>query len=431
MKILVTGAKGFVGKNLCAELKNIRDGKARCYGDLVIDEVFEYDIDSTQEELDTYCKEADFVFNLAGVNRPQNQEEFMQGNFGFASTLLDILKKYHNTCPVMLSSSQQASLTGRFGNSEYGRSKKAGEDLFLQYGEETGAKVLVYRFPNLYGKWCRPNYNSAVATFCNNIANDLPIQVNDPSVELELLYIDDLVAEMINALKGEEHRCYFEGLTVIPYTPDNSQLSDVNSQFKYCYCPVTHKATLGHIVDLLHQFKEMPKTLLIPEIPADSFAKRLYSTYLSYLPKESAIFDLKMNVDNRGSFTELVHTLNCGQVSINISKPGITKGQHWHHTKWEQFIVVKGHGLIQMRPENPDQIEKNKEHVDSLTCCHVDQNGVISYEVSGDKIQSVIMLPGYTHNIINLSETEDLVTVMYCNEIFNPNRPDTFFDPVQ
>ena len=431
MKILVTGAKGFVGKNLCAELKNIRDGKARCYGDLVIDEVFEYDIDSTQEELDTYCKEADFVFNLAGVNRPQNQEEFMQGNFGFASTLLDILKKYHNTCPVMLSSSQQASLTGRFGNSEYGRSKKAGEDLFLQYGEETGAKVLVYRFPNLYGKWCRPNYNSAVATFCNNIANDLPIQVNDPLVELELLYIDDLVAEMINALKGEEHRCYFEGLTVIPYTPDNSQFSILNSQFKYCYCPVTHKATLGHIVDLLHQFKEMPKTLLIPEIPADSFAKRLYSTYLSYLPKESAIFDLKMNVDNRGSFTELVHTLNCGQVSINISKPGITKGQHWHHTKWEQFIVVKGHGLIQMRPENPDQIEKNKEHVDSLTCCHVDQNGVISYEVSGDKIQSVIMLPGYTHNIINLSETEDLVTVMYCNEIFNPNRPDTFFDPVQ
>ena len=430
MKILVTGAKGFVGKNLCAELKNIRDGKARCYGDLVIDEVFEYDIDSTQEELDTYCKEADFVFNLAGVNRPQNQEEFMQGNFGFASTLLDTLKKYGNKCPVMLSSSQQASLTGRFGNSEYGRSKKAGEDLFLQYGEETGAKVLVYRFPNLYGKWCRPNYNSAVATFCNNIANDLPIQVNDPSVELELLYIDDLVTEMINALKGEEHRCYFEGLTVIPYTPDNSQLSDVNSQFKYCYCPVTHKATLGQIVDLLHQFKEMPKTLMIPEIPADSFAKRLYSTYLSYLPKEGAIFDLKMNVDQRGSFTELVHTLNCGQVSINISKPGITKGQHWHHTKWEQFIVVKGHGLIQMRPENPDQIEKNKEHVDSLTCCHVDQNGVISYEVSGDKIQSVIMLPGYTHNIINLSETEDLVTVMYCNEIFNPQKPDTYFDPV-
>lgn len=419
MKILVTGAKGFVGKNLCLELKNIRDGKARCWRDIAVDEVFEYDIDSTSEELDKYCKEAGFVFNLAGVNRPKEQSEFMEGNFGFASTLLDTLKRYGNTCPVMLSSSQQASLTGRFGNSEYGRSKKAGEDLFLQYGMETGAKVLVYRFPNLYGKWCRPNYNSAVATFCNAVANDLPYTVNDPSVELELLYIDDLIAEMMGALKGEEHRCEFDGLDVIP--SDNG---------RYCYCPVTHKATLGRIVDLLNQFKAMPKTLLIPEIPSDSFAKRLYSTYLSYLPKEGAIFDLKMNCDARGSFTELVHTLNCGQVSINISKPGITKGQHWHHTKWEQFIVVKGHGLIQMRPENPDQIEKNKELVDSLTCCHVDQNGVISYEVSGDKIQSVIMLPGYTHNIINLSDTEDLVTVMYCNEIFDPQHPDTFGDPV-
>ena len=433
MKILVTGAKGFVGKNLCSQLKNIRDGKAKCYGDLTISEVYEYDIDSTPEELDQWCRECDFVFNLAGVNRPQNQEEFMKGNFGFASTLLDTLKKYGNTCPVMLSSSQQASLTGRFGNSEYGRSKKAGEDLFLQYGEETGAKVLVYRFPNLYGKWCRPNYNSAVATFCNNIANDLPITVNDPSVELELLYIDDLIEEMIAALKGQEHRCEFNGLEVVPSEPSlrsslplpdgsgplpftepraatGSEGTTSKPSGRYCYCPVTHKATLGQIVELLHQFKEMPKTLLIPEIPADSFAKRLYSTYLSYLPKEGAIFDLKMNCDARGSFTELVHTLNCGQVSINISKPGITKGEHWHHTKWEQFIVVSGHGLIQLRKEGTDE--------------------VLNYEVSGDKIQSVIMLPGYTHNIINLSDTQDLVTVMYCNEIFDPQRPDTFFDKV-
>lgn len=400
MRILVTGAKGFVGKNLCAQLNNIKGGKAKCYGDLVIDEVFEYDIDSTPEELNEWCQKCDFVFNLAGVNRPKDPEDFMKGNFGFASTLLDTLKKHGNKAPVMLSSSAQASLTGRFGNSEYGRSKKAGEDLFLQYGAENGVKVLVYRFPNLYGKWCRPNYNSAIATFCNNIANDLPITVNDPSVELEVLYIDDLVEEMICALKGEEHHCEFEGLEVLP-----------NPEGRYCYCPVTHKATLGEIVDLLQQFKQMPKTLMIPEIPADSFAKRLYSTYLSYLPKEGAIFDLKMNVDDRGSFTELVHTLNCGQVSINISKPGITKGQHWHHTKWEQFIVVKGHGLIQQRKEGTDE--------------------VIEFEVSGDKIQSVIMLPGYTHNIINLSETEDLVTVMYCNEIFNPNRPDTYFDPVK
>ena len=444
MKILVTGAKGFVGKNLSLELKNIRDGKARCYGDLAVDEVFEYDVDSTPEELERYCKECDFVFNLAGVNRPQNQEEFMKGNFGFASTLLDTLKKYGNKCPVMLSSSQQASLTGRFGNSEYGRSKKAGEGLFLQYEEEflrnqdksaksagLTPRVLIYRFPNLYGKWCRPNYNSAVATFCNAVANDLPYTVNDPSVELELLYIDDLIAEMIAALKGQEHRCEFDGLEVIPAeVRTHANHSRVYENGRYCYCPVTHKATLGQIVEILQQFKQMPQTLLIPEIPADSFAKRLYSTYLSYLPADRAVFDLKMNCDERGSFTELVHTLNCGQVSINISKPGITKGQHWHHTKWEQFIVVKGHGLIQMRPENSDQIEKNKEHVDSLTCCHVDQNGVISYEVSGDRIQSVIMLPGYTHNIINLSDTEDLVTVMYCNEIFDPNKPDTFFDPV-
>lgn len=400
MKILVTGAKGFVGKNLCAQLNNIKEGKAKCYGNLTIEAVYEYDLGNTLEELDQYCTECDFVFNLAGVNRPQHQEEFMQGNFGFASTLLDTLKAHKNTCPVMLSSSAQASLTGRFGNSEYGRSKKAGEDLFLAYGKETGARICVYRFPNLYGKWCRPNYNSAVATFCNNIANDLPITVNDLSIELELLYIDDLVEEMILALKGEEHRCEFKGLEV------SSQADG-----RYCYCPITHKATLGEIIDLLHKFEEMPRTLMIPEIPTDSFAKRLYSTFLSYLPKEKAIFDLKMNVDQRGSFTELVHTLNCGQVSINISKPGITKGQHWHHTKWEQFIVVSGHGLIQLRKEGTDE--------------------VLNYEVSGDKIQSVIMLPGYTHNIINLSDTEDLVTVMYCNEIFDPNRPDTFFDPVE
>ena len=422
MRILVTGAKGFVGKNLCAQLNNIKDGKARCYGDLKIEEVFEYDLDSTPEQLDAWCKECDFVFNLAGVNRPKDNDEFMKGNFGFASTLLDTLKKHGNVCPVMLSSSQQASLTGRFGNSEYGRSKKAGEDLFLEYGKETGAKVLVYRFPNLYGKWCRPNYNSAVATFCNNIANDLPITVNDPSVELELLYIDDLVEEIIHALKGEEHHCEFDGLEVIPMNGDTTgstesekSVQSVKSVFekvgRYCYCPITHHVKLGEIVDLLHKFAEMPKTLMIPEIPADSFAKRLYSTFLSYLPKEKAIFDLKMNVDPRGSFTELVHTLNCGQVSINISKPGVTKGEHWHNTKWEQFIVVSGHGLIQLRREGTDE--------------------VLSYEVSGDKIQSVIMLPGYTHNIINLSDTEDLVTVMYCNEIFDPNRPDTYFDKVE
>ena len=408
MKILVTGAKGFVGKNLCCQLNNIKEGKASCYGDLQVDEVFEYDIDSTPEQLDSWCGECDFVFNLAGVNRPKDNDEFMKGNFGFASTLLDTLKKHHNTCPVMLSSSQQASLTGRFGNSEYGRSKKAGEDLFLEYGKETGAKVLVYRFPNLYGKWCRPNYNSAIATFCNNIANDLPIQVNDRSVQMEILDIDDLVEEMICALKGQEHHCEFEGLDVLP-----------SAEGRYCYSPVTHKTTLGEIVDTIYECAravravpdsaEGPSTAL--EMPQDGLRYRLMSTFLSYLPKEKAIFDLKMNEDQRGSFTELVHTLNCGQVSINISKPGITKGQHWHNSKWEQFIVVSGHGLIQMRKEGSDE--------------------VIEYEVSGDRIQSVIMLPGYTHNIINLSQTEDLVTVMYCNEVFNPERPDTYFDKVE
>lgn len=397
-KILVTGAKGFVGKNLCAQLNNIKDGKAKNYG-VSVKKVFEYDIDSKLEDLDVYCRECDFVFNLAGVNRPQNQEEFMQGNFGFASTLLDTLKKHGNKCPVMLSSSQQASLTGRFGNSEYGRSKKAGEDLFLDYSKETGAKVLVYRFPNLFGKWCRPNYNSAVATFCNAFANDLPYTVNDPSVELELLYIDDLVDEMIACLKGKEHHCEFEGLDVLP-----------KADGRYCYVPTTHKITLGGIIDLLKSFAEQPQTLMIPEIPANSFAKKLYSTYLSYLPKGKVAFPLKMNVDDRGSFTELVHTLNCGQVSINISKPGITKGQHWHNTKWEFFIVVSGHGLIQERKLGTDEI--------------------IEFEVTGDNIQCIHMLPGYTHNIINLSETENLVTVMYCNEIFDPNKPDTYFEKV-
>ena len=399
MKILVTGAKGFVGKNLCAQLHNIREGKNKSYGDLTISEVYEYDIDSTLYQLDTYCQECDFVFNLAGVNRPQNQEEFMQGNFGFASTLLDMLKKHHNTCPVMISSSIQATLAGRFGTSEYGKSKKAGEELMFEYGQEVGAKVLVYRFPNLFGKWCRPNYNSAIATFCNNIANDLPIQVNDRSVEMELLYIDDLVDEMMGALVGKEHRCEFDGVETVP-----------QADGKYCYCPITHKTTLGEIVDRIYAFAEQPKTLNIPEIPANSLAKKLYSTYLSYLPKEKVAFPLKMNIDQRGSFTELVHTLNCGQVSINISKPGITKGQHWHNTKWEFFIVVSGHGLIQQR--------------------RIDSDEIIEFEVTGDDIQCIHMLPGYTHNIINLSDTHDLVTVMYCNEIFDPNKPDTFFLPV-
>lgn len=400
MKILVTGAKGFVGRNLCAQLNNIKEGKAKCYGNLVVDEVFEYDIDSTPEELESYCRESDFVFNLAGVNRPQNTEEFMQGNFGFASTLLDTLKKFGNCCPVMLSSSIQATLIGRYAEGDYGKSKKAGEELFFDYGKETGAKVLVYRFPNLFGKWCRPNYNSAVATFCNNIANDLPIQVNNPATELELLYIDDLVDEMIAALKGEEHHCEFDGVDTV-----------LKADGRYCAVPVSHKATLGEIVGLLHRFHEQPQTLVVPEIPENSFAKKLYSTYLSYLPKDKVKFPLKMNVDSRGSFTELLKTCNCGQVSINISKPGITKGQHWHNSKWEFFIVVSGHGLIQERKIGTDE--------------------VLNFEVSGDNIEAIHMLPGYTHNIINLSETENLVTVMWANEAFDPNRPDTYFEPVE
>lgn len=405
MKILVTGAKGFVGKNLCAQLKNIKDGKAKCYGDLVVEDVYEYDIDSTPEQLDAWCKDCDFVFNLAGVNRPQNTEEFMQGNFGFASTLLDTLKKHHNACPVMISSSIQATLAGRFGTSEYGKSKKAGEELMFEYGKETGARVLVYRFPNLFGKWCRPNYNSAIATFCNNIANDLSIQVNDRSVEMELLYIDDLVEEMIGALKGEDHRCEFDGVETV-----------LTENGRYCCVPVTHKTTLGEIVDIINECADAAANkdgINMIELPQGSLRYKLMTTYLSYLPKEKTIYDHKMNVDPRGSFTELVHSLKCGQVSINISKPGITKGQHWHHSKFEYFTVVSGHGLIQLR----NVADPNAE--------------ILNYEVSGDKIQSVIMLPGYTHNIINLSDTQDLVTVMYCNEIFNPNRPDTFFDPVE
>ena len=401
MKILVTGAKGFVGKNLCAQLNTIKDGKDRRFPELAIEAVYEYDIDNTAEELDRWCSDCDFVFNLAGVNRPKEQSEFMAGNFGFASTLLDTLKKHGNKCPVMLSSSIQATLAGRFGTSEYGKSKKAGEELFFDYSKDTGAKVLVYRFPNLFGKWCRPNYNSAVATFCNAFANDLPYTVNDPSVELELLYIDDLVDEMICALLGKEHHCEFDGVETV-----------MKEDGRYCAAPVTHKVTLGEIVELLKSFAEQPRTLMIPEIPAGSFAKKLYSTYLSYLPASKVVFPLKMNVDDRGSFTELVHTLNAGQVSINISKPGITKGQHWHNTKFEQFIVVKGHGLIQQRNLNDPE------------------GKVLEWEVSGDKIEAVHMLPGYTHNIINLSDTEDLVTVMYCNEVFDPGRPDTFFEKV-
>ena len=382
-----------------AQLNNIKEGKAKYYGDVVVDEVFEYDLDSTAEELDRYCREADFVFNLAGVNRPQNNEEFMAGNFGFASTLLDTLKKYGNKAPVMLSSSIQATLIGRYGTSDYGKSKLAGEELFFDYGAKEGVKVLVYRFPNLFGKWCRPNYNSAVATFCNNIANDLPIQVNDPTTQLELLYIDDLVDEMVGALKGEEHHCEFEGVDTV-----------LTESGRYCAVPVTHKVTLGEIVALLEQFKAQPTSLVMPEIPAGSFAKKLYSTYLSYLPKEKVAFPLKMNEDARGSFTELVKSVGVGQVSINISKPGITKGEHWHNTKWEQFIVVAGEGLIQQR--------------------NVLTEEVLEWRVSGKKIEAVQMLPGYTHNIVNLSDTEDLVTVMWCNECFDPARPDTFFDPV-
>ena len=398
MNILITGAAGFVGKNLTEALKNIKDGKDKTRPSLEIGEMYLYDIDSPKELLETACQNADFVFNIAGVNRPQNPEEFMQGNFGFASTLLETLKKYNNKCPVLLSSSIQATLIGRY-DSDYGRSKKAGEDLFFSYAEETGAKVLVYRFPNLFGKWCRPNYNSAVATFCNNIANDLPITVNDPKVELELLYIDDLVAEMLDALEGKEHRCTFDGI--------NTVLADDG---KFCAVPTTHKVTLGEIVDLLDSFKKQPETLVMPEIPYNSFAKKLYSTYLSYLPKERVAFPLKMNVDARGSFTELIKSEQCGQISVKISKPGITKGQHWHNTKWEFFIVVSGHGLIQERKIGSDE--------------------VLNFEVSGDKIEAIHMLPGYTHNIINLSETEDLVTVMWANEQFDPSKPDTFFEPV-
>ena len=399
MNILITGAAGFVGKNLTAALEAIRDGKDRTHPGLAIGELYLYDIDSPKALLEEACQKADFVFNLAGVNRPQNQEEYMQGNFGFASTLLDTLKKYNNTCPVMLSSSIQATLIGRY-DSEYGRSKKAGEELFFQYGQQTGAKVLVYRFPNLFGKWCRPNYNSAVATFCNNIANDLPITVNDPTVQLELLYIDDLVDEMIAALEGKENRCEFEGIETV-----------LTADGRYCAAPISHKVTLGQIVELLESFRDQPETLIMPEIPENSFAKKLYSTYLSYLPREKASFPLKMNEDARGSFTELLKTEKCGQVSVNISKPGITKGQHWHHTKWEFFIVVAGRGLIQQRKIGTDE--------------------VLNFEVSGDKIEAVHMLPGYTHNIINLSETENLVTVMWANEQFDPNKPDTFFEVVE
>ena len=398
MNILITGAAGFVGKNLVAALQNIRDGKDRTHPEIEIGELYLYDIDTDATLLDTYCEKADFVFNLAGVNRPKDPAEFMQGNFGFASTLLNTLKKYKNTCPIVLSSSIQATLIGRY-DSDYGRSKKAGEDLFFDYENETGAKVMVYRFPNLFGKWCRPNYNSAVATFCNNIANDLEITVNDRNAKLELLYIDDLVDEMLLALCGREHHCEFDGIETV-----------ICDGGKYCAAPVTHKVTLGEIVDLLDKFKAQPSTLTMPEIPKNSFAKKLYSTYLSYLPKEKAAFPLKMNVDDRGSFTELLRTEKCGQFSVNISKPGITKGQHWHHTKWEFFIVVSGKGLIQQRKVGTDE--------------------VLNFEVSGEKIEAVHMLPGYTHNIINLSDTEDLVTVMWANECFDPNKTDTFFEVV-
>lgn len=397
MNVLVTGAKGFVGKNLCAALKNIRDGKDRTRN-IKIEEIFEYDIDTAKALFDDFCERADFVFNLAGVNRPKDAAEFMQGNFGFASELLNTLKKHNNKCPVMLSSSIQATLIGRY-DSDYGRSKKAGEELFFKYSEETGAKVLVYRFPNLFGKWCRPNYNSAVATFCNNIANDLEITVNDRNTELELLYIDDLVAEMLDALENNEHHCEFDGIDTV-----------ITENGKYCAVPTTHKVTLGEIADLLEQFKNQPKTLLMPEIPNNSFAKKLYSTYLSYLPKEKVSFPLKMNIDERGSFTELLKTANCGQFSVNISKPGITKGQHWHNSKWEFFIVVSGHGLIEERKIGSDE--------------------VLRFEVTGEKIEAIHMLPGYTHNIINLSDTEDLVTLMWANEKFDPSHPDTFYEEV-
>lgn len=400
MKILVTGAKGFVGKNLCESLKNIKDGKDKTRPNLLIEEIYQYDIDSKVEELDEYCKNADFVFNLAGVNRPKNQEEFMQGNFGFASLLLQTLQKHQNKCSIMLSSSIQATLVGRYADGEYGKSKKAGEELFFSYSNQTGAKVFVYRFPNLFGKWCRPNYNSAVATFCNNIANELPITVNDPNVELELLYVDDLVDAMLDLLAGKVVHCEYDGLTPVE-----------REDGKYSLVQTTHKVKLGEIVDLLYKFDKQAKTLIMPEIPYNSFAKKLYSTFLSYLPSSKVAFDLKMNVDDRGSFTELLKTEKCGQFSVNISKPGITKGQHWHHSKWEFFIVVSGKGLIQQRKIGTDE--------------------VLNFEVSGDKIQAVHMLPGYTHNIINLSSTENLVTVMWANEQFDKNHPDTFFEIVE
>ena len=400
MKILVTGAKGFVGKNLCCALYNLQAGKDRTRPDLHIDEIYEYDLDTPEETLDEYCEKADFVFHLAGVNRPKDNAEFMQGNFGFSSVLLDTLKRYRNTCPVMLSSSVQATLIGRYGQSDYGKSKLAGEELFFSYAQETGTHVFVYRFPNLFGKWCRPNYNSAVATFCNNMANDLPITVNDRNTELELVYIDDLVTEMLDALEGKEHRCDYDGLNPVP-----------SESGKYCYVPVSHKETLGHIADLLETFRNQPETLMMPEIPQGSFEKKLYSTYLSYLPKEKVAFPLKMNTDARGSFTELIRTEKCGQVSVNISKPGITKGEHWHNTKWEFFIVVSGHGLIRERKIGTDEI--------------------LDFEVSGEKIEAVHMLPGYTHNIINLSDTEPLITVMWANEAFDADHPDTFGEKVE
>lgn len=399
MKILVTGSAGFVGKNLVETLKNIKENKDRTRPNLHIEDIYEFDIDTNIELLDEYCKKCDFVFNLAGVNRPKNNEEFMKGNFGFASMLLDTLKKYQNNCPIMLSSSIQATLIGRYGESDYGKSKLAGEELFFNYGKEVNAKVLVYRFPNLFGKWCRPNYNSVVATFCNNIANDLDIRVNDRTTQLEMLYIDDLVQEMLDALEGKEHHCSFEGLTTIP-----DQKGD------YCYVPTTHNVTLGEIVDLLHEFKQQPQSLIMPSIPNNSFAKKLYSTYLSYLPREKVSFPLKMNIDHRGSFTELLKTKSHGQFSVNISKPGITKGQHWHHSKWEFFIVVSGHGLIQERKIGTEEI--------------------IEFEVTGENIQAIHMLPGYTHNIINLSDTDDLVTLMWANEEFDPHHPDTYFEEV-
>lgn len=400
MNILVTGAAGFVGKNLCEALKAVRDGKDRTRPELKIDEIFEYDIASAPASLDGFCEKADFVFNLAGVNRPKDQSEFMAGNFGFASALLASLEKAKNACPVMLSSSVQATLIGRYGQSDYGKSKLAGEELFFDYAKKTGAKVLVYRFPNLFGKWCRPNYNSAVATFCNNIANDLPITVNDRTTELELLYIDDLVAEMLDALENKEHRCEFDGLKTV-----------LSENGKYCAAPVTHHVTLGEIVDLLAEFHDEPATHVMPEIPNGSFAKKLYSTYLSYLPKEKVCVPLKMNIDARGSFTEFMRTEKCGQFSVNISKPGIKKGEHWHHSKWEFFIVVSGHGLIQERKMGSDE--------------------VLNFEVSGDKIEAVHILPGYTHNIINLSEKDDLVTVMWANEQFDPAHPDTYSENVE